>query len=51
MKCSTCPRSIGGSRDGSSDVCDDCQNEPVVGWGGFTPYIDNSRSRDEDDDE
>lgn len=33
--CRTCPH---GPYSNESDICDHCQNDPDVGWGGFTDH-------------
>jgi len=45
-KCSKCPSSANGQRDGLSDYCDSCCNDPDVGWGGYTDH-----SKDDDEEE
>lgn len=37
--CFNCKYSNGGARNGISDMCDSCMNEPDTGWHGYT---DNS---------
>ena len=37
-KCSSCPHSICGSRNGLSDICDSCTCDPITGFGGFTDH-------------
>jgi len=36
FKCKNCNH--GNSPDPLSDICDVCQNDPDVGWGGFTDH-------------
>ena len=38
--CKKCEFNICGKPNNSSDICDECQHDPDVGWGGYTDGSD-----------
>lgn len=40
-ECKGCPQSCCGEPTPCSDYCDDCQNDPNTGWGGYTDHSDS----------
>lgn len=48
-RCPSCMYSSGGSPDPFSDICDECQSEPNVGWFGSTDgSYDDDGANEED---